>query len=277
MTTTAIIKPARPFLTCANSKGHVLPELLKRMPKEFNRYHEPFFGSGALFFRLQPDDARIADIRRELILTLRTVRERPAKVAGALRRFKNTESFYRSVVKQHVENYPATLRAARHIYLNRTSTPGWDYEDNAGRFAAPYGNLSNVVLDEVDLYKDAARVLKKEGVAIEHASFELCAEGVDDNDFVYLDPPHFPGEAPNTSSVCQDGFAMRDHRVLASVVQRMTTKGAKVLLTCTDLPEIEALYKGYEVDRYAGEYGYHDATGSVCRKMKTELVIRNYS
>ena len=40
----------RPFVKWAGGKGQLLPELSRRLPISFRRYHEPFLGGAALFF-----------------------------------------------------------------------------------------------------------------------------------------------------------------------------------------------------------------------------------
>ena len=45
--------PAKPFVKWVGGKRSLLPELLKRIPAEFNNYYEPFVGGGALFFALK--------------------------------------------------------------------------------------------------------------------------------------------------------------------------------------------------------------------------------
>ena len=51
-----VAEPARvkPFLRWVGSKAKLLPELLKWVPPDYSTFHEPFLGSGALFFALQP-------------------------------------------------------------------------------------------------------------------------------------------------------------------------------------------------------------------------------
>jgi DNA adenine methylase len=42
----------RPFLKWAGGKRQLLPQLRRFVPPTFGDYHEPFVGSGALFFDL---------------------------------------------------------------------------------------------------------------------------------------------------------------------------------------------------------------------------------
>ena len=58
---------AKPILKWAGGKTQMLGELMPRVPKTYGRYIEPFFGGGALFFSLKPENAIIADSNPELI------------------------------------------------------------------------------------------------------------------------------------------------------------------------------------------------------------------
>ncbi len=44
---------AKPFVKWVGGKRSLLPELLRRVPADFNNYFEPFVGGGALFFALK--------------------------------------------------------------------------------------------------------------------------------------------------------------------------------------------------------------------------------
>lgn len=51
----------RPFLRWVGSKYRLLDQIAPYIPSKFNRYFEPFLGSGALFFHLKPDKAFLSD------------------------------------------------------------------------------------------------------------------------------------------------------------------------------------------------------------------------
>ncbi len=50
------ILKAKPFVKWVGGKRSLLPELLRRVPQDFNNYYEPFLGGGALFFALNNEE-----------------------------------------------------------------------------------------------------------------------------------------------------------------------------------------------------------------------------
>ena len=88
----------RPFLKWAGGKTQLTDALLERMPVYFNTYHEPFVGSGALFFRLYREckikQAILSDINAELIDTYLAIRNHVWEVIQLLSDFPHNESFY---------------------------------------------------------------------------------------------------------------------------------------------------------------------------------------
>src|SRR5436189_5791154 len=83
---------SRPLLKWAGGKRQLLPHLRRLYPPLFNRYIEPFFGSGAVFFdlhasgRLRGHEAVLIDSNADLIGCYETVRDACGDVADALGR-----------------------------------------------------------------------------------------------------------------------------------------------------------------------------------------------
>jgi DNA adenine methylase len=79
-----------PLLKWAGGKRQLLPELRRFYPAAFNRYLEPFFGSGAVFFdlcgtgQLDGRDVVLIDSNPDLIGCYESVRDTPGAVADAL-------------------------------------------------------------------------------------------------------------------------------------------------------------------------------------------------
>ena len=65
----------RPFLRWAGSKRALLPHIVDALPSSYRTFHEPFLGSGSLFFLLRPRHALLSDSCSELIQTFEAVRD----------------------------------------------------------------------------------------------------------------------------------------------------------------------------------------------------------
>ena len=81
---------AKPILKWAGGKTQMLNDLLPKVPSSYGRYIEPFFGGGALFFALQPENAIIADSNPELVNMYRQVANNLDDVIDYLKKYKNT-------------------------------------------------------------------------------------------------------------------------------------------------------------------------------------------
>ena len=98
---TSIVR-GKPILKWAGGKTQMLHDLLPKVPASYGRYIEPFFGGGALFFALQPEDAVIADSNPELINVYRQVADHPDEVIRRLMRYKNTAVFEQDMLQRPV-------------------------------------------------------------------------------------------------------------------------------------------------------------------------------
>lgn len=68
-------KKLLPFIKWAGGKRQLLQKIKEKMPVKYNNYYEPFVGGGALLFELQPTNATINDINKELITTYIEIRK----------------------------------------------------------------------------------------------------------------------------------------------------------------------------------------------------------
>ena len=83
-------KAVRPILKWAGGKRQLLPELRPFYPSRFERYLEPFLGSGAVFLdlynggRLAGPSVSLSDVNADVIGCYRTVRDDADAVIAAL-------------------------------------------------------------------------------------------------------------------------------------------------------------------------------------------------
>jgi DNA adenine methylase len=238
----------RPFVKWAGGKRQLLPALLRRLPANFRRYHEPFVGGGALFFALRglgrlPHGARLADINPELVNAYQVVRDRVETLIVVLGTFRNEEDFYYEIRAQQPSQLDPVQRAARLLYLNRTCFNGLFRENRAGHFNVPFGRYRNPqFLRENDL-RTASRALR--GVTIEQGSFAELEQHVETGDFVYFDPPYAPlSRTASFTSYSRGGFDEAAQRSLGDLVRRLGERGVHVLLSNSSARLIYDIYAG---------------------------------
>ena len=235
----------KPILKWAGGKSQLLPELLPRVPKHYNRYVEPFIGGAALFFAVQPEHAIISDSNPELVNLYRSVAKNVEAVIAALKRYVNTqEEFYR-VRAQDWRNLPATEAAARMIYLNRTCFNGLYRVNRKGEFNVPYGRYVNPRICDEDNLKNAAIVLNRATILCEDY-LDVLNNRVETGDFVFLDPPYLPvGEWGDFKRYTKEQFYEEDHRRLSEAVRLLHERNAWTVLTNSNHPLVHELYAGF--------------------------------
>ena len=105
----------RPFLKWVGGKGHLVPELKRRIPRDFDgTYHEPFVGGGALFFALQPDRAHLSDNNLRLVRTYRAIRDDVDAVIARLEQLPHDKELFLQLRREPIDECPddATVAAA---------------------------------------------------------------------------------------------------------------------------------------------------------------------
>src|SRR4051794_712173 len=110
----------RPFLKWPGGKRWFVTQHGDVFPRTYQRYIEPFLGSGSVFFHLCPKRALLGDTNEELICAYRGLRCGWKKAYALLREHqeKHDEQHYYVVREQELRCN--IERAARLIYLNRT-------------------------------------------------------------------------------------------------------------------------------------------------------------
>jgi len=236
----------KPFLKWAGGKSQLLSRLVKFVPEDYNKYIEPFIGGGALFFRMQPERAVIADSNEELIITYKQIQKQLPKILKVLKTFKNEEEFYYNTRAQDPNKLTLTERAARLLYLNKTCYNGLYRVNKKGQFNVPFGKSSGNFFNPLVL-ENARRALH--GVKIEHGSYDnILTKYAESGDFIFLDPPYYPiSQNSDFKRYTKDFFYEQDHVLLKNEFERLVNLGCKVVLTNSRHPFILDLYKDYEI------------------------------
>lgn len=237
---------AKPFLKWAGGKTQVLDEIRARYPeglgRSINKYAEPFIGGGAVLFdilgRYEFDSVYISDVNRQLILTYATLRDDVEELICALGGLESNyissdeggrEEIYYSLRDKYNELAEAgggsVELAALFIFLNRTCFNGLYRVNSRGGFNVPQGRYKNPrILDERNLRAVSAR-LQNVGTIV-CGDYSLSAEFIDENTFVYFDPPYRPLSATASfTSYSNGGFGDDGQTALAEFFDRMSARG----------------------------------------------------
>ena len=239
---------AKPILKWAGGKTQMLGDLLPKVPQNYGRYIEPFFGGGAMFFALQPENAIIADSNPELINMYRQVATNVDEVIKCLKKYENTAELFYSVREQDWNCLPKAEAAARTIFLNRTCFNGLYRVNKKGKFNVPYGKYSNPKICDKENLKAASEALKKAEILC--GDYLLVLEHyAQAGDFVFLDPPYLPiSEYSDFKRYTKEQFYEKDHVELAQMIMRLRERGCYVVLTNSNHPLVHELYAPFSID-----------------------------
>lgn len=244
----AIAVPAKPILKWAGGKTQMLEDLLPKVPSSYGRYIEPFFGGGAMFFALQPEQAVIADSNPELINLYRQVANHVDDVIGQLKKYENTQEMFYAVRGQDWTMLPEAEAAARTIFLNKTCFNGLYRVNKKGQFNVPFGKYKKPKICDEEGLKAASAALKKAEIVC--GDYLLVLEHyAQPGDFVFLDPPYLPiSEYSDFKRYTKEQFYEEDHVELAKMVKTLHERGCHVILTNSNHPLVHELYAPFTID-----------------------------
>ncbi len=244
----SFIPQAKPVLKWAGGKQQLLNVLLPKFPKKYNRYIEPFFGGGALFFAHKPKNAIIADSNPELINLYETIKDNVESLINELKDLPPNEKTFYKIRGIDIDALSPIQQAARTIYLNRTCYNGLYRVNRKGEFNVPYGNYKNPTICDASNLRAASYVLQ--GVDIIQGDYKkVLYQNAMPGDFIYLDPPYLPISCySDFKRYTKEQFYEEDQIELAEEVHKLHDLGCYVLLTNSNHSLIHELYKNYKIE-----------------------------
>jgi DNA adenine methylase len=273
----APVEGAAPYLKWAGGKRRLLKQYAPYFPARasIDRYYEPFVGSAAVFFYLQPQRARLADVNHQLVEIYQVVQQDVEGLIKVLKTHRNEREYYYQIRAQDPAELSAAERAGRLIFLNRTCYNGLYRENRRGKFNVPFGRYDNPKICDENRLRLASAALQ--GVDLAVGDFAQVVDRAGPGDFVYFDPPYAPLSATsNFTHYNRHGFNAGDQRRLAGVVEELTGRNCRVMLSNSSAPLIYELYNRPE---------YHLAPIQARRNINSkadgrgpvqELLILNY-
>ena len=240
----------RPVLKWAGGKSQLIPNLEGKMPANYNRYFEPFFGGGALFFHLKPQLSVISDSNEELIVLYQTLVSKVEEVIELLKSYPNDKDFFYSMreMDREEKRLSDVERSARTVYLNKTCFNGLYRVNRKGEFNTPFGNYKNPTICDEENLREASKMLNQAQIICGDYS-DVLLKNAKKDDFIFLDPPYIPiSENSDFKRYTKEQFGIEDHHKLKQVVNELHERECFIILTNSNHPTVIEQYKEYQIE-----------------------------
>jgi DNA adenine methylase len=260
-----------PIFRWAGSKRKQLPALETHWNAQYRRYVEPFAGSAALFFHLQPERALLGDINGGLIESYDVIRSRPDDIYHAVVALPRGETDYYVERNKDPRKLSKFHRAVRFIYLNRHCFNGIFRTNTDGKFNVPYAHARAGAIPSIEDFRRTAQLLDR--ASLKCADFGRILSSVRKGDFVFLDPPYAVTSRRVFRQYDKRAFTPRDLVRLSKHLERIDACGAKFVMTYADCREVTTHFKRWERRRI--RVRRHIAGFADARRSAFEVLITN--
>lgn len=293
--------PAKPFIKWAGGKGQLLPTIREFYPQglgvSINKYCEPMIGAGAVLFDIlnnyEMKEIYICDTNVQLINLYRVVKNKVEELIYLLSQYETTHLNKNDVERkkyyyQQREKYNAeiqkssdnnsVIRAGLFIYLNKTCFNGLYRVNKKGLYNVPMGSYKNPKICDEENLRIVSGLLQK--VTIFEGDYSTVKDMLDENTFVYFDPPYRPlTSTADFTSYNADEFNDAEQVRLREFVKSINF--AKVMVSNSDPKNtnendnfFDDLYLGLDINRVFANRAINskgDGRGKI-----SELLICNY-
>ena len=280
-----------PVLKYRGGKSREIPRFLQYIPDGFNRYIEPFFGGGAVYFYLEPDNAIINDANSRLMTFYQQLRDdystmriqldtlqrlyetnqaefKKSKVLAPDERVPNAnEDLYYHM--RELFNHPdgSFLEGVIYFFINKTAYSGMIRYNSNGEYNVPFGRYPNLNTKLVTLQH--SELLQR--AELFNLDYSEIFNMVDDDDFIFLDPPYDCVFNDYGNIDMMNGFDEAEHRRLAADFKNLS---CRTLMIIGKTPLTEELYGKYIFDEYYKNYSVNIKNRFNNDKM--HIIVKNY-
>jgi DNA adenine methylase len=246
----------KPILKWIGGKTQIIHKIIYDFPKEINNYHEPFLGGGSVLLSLlsfvKHNHIKINgniyayDLNEPLIYVYKNIQSYHNELFNTLQSFiddfkKCENDFDKEKYYYHIRdkyNNLSTLEknnilgSSLFIFLNKTCFRGM-FRISKNGFNVPYGHYKNPEiinknhLDEIHLLI--------QNVIFECKDYNLSLSHINDNDFIYIDPPYVPEKNTSFVSYTEYGFNLENHINLFNLIHVLTQRKIKIMLNNADV------------------------------------------
>ena len=280
-----------PVLKYRGGKSREIPRFLQYIPDDFNRYIEPFFGGGAVFFYLEPDSAIINDINERLMTFYQQLRDNYPKMRLQLdelqqkyeanqieyKRLKTltpdkrvpnaNEDLYYHILELFNNPNDTFLDGVLYFFINTTAYAGMIRYKNNGEYNVPFGRYPNLNTRLVTSLH--SELLQR--AELFNIDYNQIFNMANVDDFIFLDPPYDCVFNDYGNIDMMNGFDETEHRRLATDFRNLP---CRALMVIGKTPLTEELYGEYIFDEYYKNYSVNIKNRFNNDKM--HIIVKNY-
>lgn len=280
-----------PVLKYRGGKSREIPRFLQYIPDDFDRYIEPFFGGGAVYFYLEPENAIVNDINVRLMQFYNQLRDNYPEMRIQLdqlqREYEDNQAAYKKLKERkpdervpnknedlyykmrEIFNHPdgSYLDGVVYFFINKTAYSGMIRFNGNGEYNVPFGRYPN--LNTKLLTEQHSNLLK--GAELYNCDYRAIFDKARDGDFIFLDPPYdcVFNDYGNIDMV--NGFDESEHRRLAQDFKNLS---CRALMVIGKTPLTMELYGEYVFDEYHKNYSVNIKNRFNNNKM--HIIVKNY-
>ena len=271
-------KLQKPFLKWVGGKTQIMKNVIDKIPKEMNNYHEPFLGGGSVLLAvlsLQKQNeiaisGRICayDINGSLINVYKNVQSNKDELFSYISKYIEE---YDSIVNIKGDNKVSTIEKAKtskesyyywvrskfnsidnntvecsaiFMFLNKTCFRGM-YREGPNGFNIPFGHYKKtptiVTREELDSVSDLIQ-----NVEFIQSDFNNSINNAEIGDYVYLDPPYAPENDKSFVGYTKDGFGLEAHKSLFNAITILDQKNIRFAMSNANVKLVMDHFKDYK-------------------------------
>lgn len=296
-------KIVRPFVKWAGGKASLIPQITKYYPEALktgciNKYVEPFVGGGAILLdvlqKYEIKKAYAYDTNQDLVNAYNVIKTNVDDLIKKLKKYEDEyigldmesrKEYYYDVRSEYNSSEIKTgklsvKRASEFIFLNRTCFNGLYRVNQSGDFNVPMGKYKNPTICDEENLRNLSELLQN--VEIICGDYQDTLELVDNNTFVYFDPPYRPlNITSGFTSYTKEDFDDEDQKQLASYYKKLDSKDAKLMLSNSNPKNVneedtffDDIYQGFNINELQANRMIN--SNATKRGKISELLILNY-
>lgn len=297
----------KPILKWVGGKTQIIDKLITNFPVEINNYREAFLGGGSVLLTLLSyvkngiikiqGNIYAYDLNEPLIYIYKNIQTRHNELYDILQTIitefnecgngeinrtpRNIEeakitkeNYYYWIRSEYnsLTDKKSILGSAMFIFLNKTCFRCLFRVGPKG-FNVPYGHYKNPEIINKEHLEEIHHLIQN--VVFECCDFNKSLTIVEDNDFVYIDPPYAPETDTSFVGYTENGFNLENHNNLFKLIHILTNTNKKIMLSNAD---VSLVRENFTNDKY-------NTLSILCKRSinsknpdakAKEVIIKNY-